>query len=103
MTISINVHNDGEVLEIVGMCCEYFFFLYLGGCRELLKWTSNIMSYSILIVSPVWLANIKSLLTTSRASESKGRPAASALLIIIDLCPLRDLLPIGILFNMDNW
>lgn len=21
--VSINVHNDGNVLEIVGMCCEY--------------------------------------------------------------------------------
>lgn len=23
MTVSINVHNDGDTLEVVGMCCEY--------------------------------------------------------------------------------
>ena len=28
--ISVNVHNDGNILEIVGMCCEYFYFF--SGC-----------------------------------------------------------------------
>lgn len=33
--ISINVHNDGNILEIVGMCCKYFNFLF---CVQTASW-----------------------------------------------------------------
>lgn len=26
LTISVNVHDDGNVLEIVGICCKQYFF-----------------------------------------------------------------------------
>ena len=38
-TVSINVHNDGNVLEIVGMCCECVLEI-VGMCCECVLRTS---------------------------------------------------------------